>query len=316
MSGGQGGESDHRGVVLAAMVANFIIMVAKFIASAFTGSSAMLAEGIHSAADTGNQALLLFGDRRSRRPPDGSHPFGYGQEVYFWSLIVAMLLFGLGGGFSMYEGIHALGAEHRGDGASPVWNYAVLGIAFVVESWALYKAVAAFRGRDRPFWEAVKHSKNPLLFVPLGEDLAALAGIVVAFVGVFLSHRLGMPALDAAASIVIGLILATVAIFLAWETRALLIGERMDGRLVAEVRVAVGADPAVQDVVRVLTMHLGPNEILLNLGVHFEDGAGSREDVPAVLNRLEERVRKRDPRITRIFIEPEAEGEAGPMPPL
>lgn len=313
---GHAEETDHLTVVLAAMCANFLIMIAKFVATAFTGSSAMFAEGIHSFADTGNQALLLFGNKRSKRRPDASHPFGYGQELYFWSLIVAIILFGLGGGLSVYEGMHALGAAHDAGLRDPTWNYAVLGVAFVVESVALILAIRAFRDRDRPFWEAVRQSKNPLLFVPLAEDAAALAGIVVAFLGVFLSHELGTPAPDAIASIVIGVILGVVALFLAYETRALLIGERMDARIVEDVRAAAASDPAVRGVPRVLTMHLGPNEILLNLGVHFEDGAGTDGDVAEILNRLEERIRARDSRITRIFIEPETAAEEGYQPPL
>lgn len=291
-------------VVWAAMGANFVIMVAKFTAAAVTGSSAMVSEGIHSLADTGNQGLLLVGDHRSRRPPDETHPFGYGQEVYFWSLVVSIVLFGLGGGLSFYEGISHVRAAHA-ELADPTWNYVVLAVAFVVELAAFGYAAHEFRRRyrGRPVWEALRTSKDPLLFVPLAEDAAALAGIVVAFLGVFLSHRLGMPVLDGVASMVIGGILAAVALFLAWETRGLLVGERMDERLVGELREIVEADPAVAEVVRVLTMHLGPDEILLNLEVGF-DGGGFSDGLPGVLARLERRVREKHPRITRIFVEP------------
>ena len=302
-------------VVLAAMVANFIIMVAKFFAAAFTGSAAMLAEGIHSFADTGNQALLLLGNRRSKRPPDPDHPFGYGQEMYFWSLIVAIVLFGIGGGFSSWEGVHELGTH--GELGDPTWSYAVLTIAFVVEAIALGIAIREFRRRwgGHPFWESLRKSKDPMLFVPLGEDAAALAGIVVAFAGIFLAHRLEMPVLDAAASIVIGGILCAVALFLVYETRGLLVGERMDRDLLEKVRRAAEADPAVKDVLRMMTMHLGPDEILLNLGVHFVSD-GPAGEIPEVLDRIEKRIRERDPRITRIFIEPEPPEERGILPPL
>ena len=297
--------SGGTGAVMAAMIANAIIAVAKFVAAAVTGSSAMFSEGIHSVADTGNQALLLFGDRRSRKAADRRHPFGYGPEMYFWSLIVAMILFGLGGGFSLYEGLSHLGhAEVPGD---PLWNYAVLGVAFVVEAVALKVALdhlfAGGRSGDG-FWRRFRESKDPRVYVPVAEDAAALLGVVVAFLGVFLARRLEAPVLDAVSSIVIGFILAGVAVFLAWETRALMVGESIGGRLEERIRAACVGDPAVAEVVSVRGMHLGPEEILLALELRFV-ADGGEASAAEVVDRIEQRVREVDPRLTRVLVEPE-----------
>lgn len=298
--------------VTAAMIANGIIAVAKFVAAAVTGSSAMFSEGIHSVADTGNQALLLFGDARSRKPADRRHPFGYGPEMYFWSLIVAMILFGLGGGFSLYEGIVHLGhAEVPGD---PVWNYSVLGVAFVVEAVALAVALDSLGGlrADRSVWERMRASKDPRVYVPVAEDAAALLGVVVAFLGVFLARALDAPVFDAASSIVIGLILAGVAVFLAYETRALIVGETISGDLEASVRRICDEEEAVSEVVRILGVHLSPDEVLLTLGLRFREGLDG-EGVAAAVSRVERRAREVDPRVTRVFVEPE---EASDVPGL
>jgi cation diffusion facilitator family transporter len=298
--------------VMAALVANAIIAVAKFAAAAITGSSAMLSEGIHSVADSGNQALLLFGNRRSRRAPDRTHPFGYGPELYFWSLIVAMILFGLGGGFSIYEGIAHLG--HPELPTNVVWNYAVLGLAFVVELIALLVALRelAAAGHEGSFVTRLRASKDPRIFVPIAEDAAALLGVVVAFLGVFLSRVLGLAVFDAASSIVIGLILAGVAIFLATETRALLVGETVEPRVEKVVRRICADDPAVDRLVQLRGVHLGPDDILLTLDVRFRDDGGGTP-VAAVIDRLERRLHAAEPRITRIFIEPD-DAQSGASP--
>jgi len=296
--------------VVAAMIANAIIAVAKFAASAITGSSAMLSEGIHSVADTGNQALLLFGNRRSHRPADRQHPLGYGQELYFWSLIVAMILFGLGGGFSMYEGIAHL--AHPEVPQNPGWNYGVLALAFVVEAAALRVALKqlAGKGSGKSLWQRVRDCKDPRVFVPVAEDISALAGVVVAFVGIYLARALNIPALDAAASIVIGLILAGVAIFLGYETRALLVGEAISERLNREVERICGEDEDVERVVRIMGVHLGPDDILLTLGLEFAAGHDIAEAARAV-DRIEKRIREADPRVTRVFVEPEVSTDPG-----
>jgi len=296
--------------VVAAMIANAIIAVAKFGASAITGSSAMLSEGIHSVADTGNQALLLLGNRRSHRPADRQHPLGYGQELYFWSLIVAMILFGLGGGFSMYEGIAHL--KHPEVPQNPAWNYAVLAIAFLVEGAALRVALKqlAGKGSGKSLWQRVRDSKDPRVFVPVAEDMAALVGVVVAFLGVYLARALHIPALDAAASIVIGLILAGVAIFLGYETRDLLVGEAISERLNREVERICLEDEDVERVVRIMGVHLGPDDILLTLGLEFAAGHDIGEAARAV-DRIERRIREADPRVTRVFVEPEVSTDPG-----
>jgi cation diffusion facilitator family transporter len=296
--------------VVAAMIANAIIAVAKFGAAAITGSSAMLSEGIHSVADTGNQALLLFGNRRSRRPADRQHPLGYGQELYFWSLIVAMILFGLGGGFSMYEGIAHL--AHPEVPKNPAWNYAVLAIAFLVEGAALRVALQQLKGKgsEKSLWQRVRDSKDPRVFVPVAEDMAALVGVVVAFLGVYLARALNVPALDAAASIVIGLILAGVAVFLGYETRALLVGEAISERLNGVVERICQEDEEVERVVRIMGVHLGPDDILLTLGLEFSAG-DDVEDVARAVDRIERRIRHADPRVTRVFVEPEASTDPG-----
>ncbi|MEJ2482593.1 MAG: cation diffusion facilitator family transporter [Gemmatimonadota bacterium] len=296
--------------VVAAMVANAIIAVAKFTAAAITGSSAMLSEGIHSVADSGNQALLLLGNRRSHRPPDRRHPFGYGQELYFWSLIVAMILFGLGGGFSIYEGIAHLG--HPEVPADPIWIYSVLGVAFVVEAFALRVALGELggKGSGRSLWTRLRDCSDPRVFVPVAEDLAALVGVVVAFLGVFLARTFNLPVLDGAASIVIGIILALVAVFLGYETRALLVGETISDGLRRSIRTIVDEDADVSRAVRMAGVHLGPDEILLNLGVRFQPDIDA-ETVAGAVERIEKKIRALDPRVTRVFIEPEIAGDPG-----
>ncbi|MGD1994190.1 MAG: cation diffusion facilitator family transporter, partial [Anaerolineae bacterium] len=227
-----GGSSAKPVTIYAAIAANFLIAVSKFIVAGITGSSAMLSEGIHSVADTGNQALLLLGIRLSKRPSDADHPFGHGKELYFWSLIVAIVLFGVGGGISLYEGIIHL--QHPAELGDPTWNYVVLGMATVFESFAF---VIAFRelvraAGQKSMWQAVRESKDPTIFVVLFEDAAALAGLIVAFLGVFLGHQLDMPILDAISSLVIAVILMSVAAFLAYESRLLLLGEAADPEIV------------------------------------------------------------------------------------
>ena len=288
--------------VIAAMLGNVLIAAAKFVAAAVTGSSAMLSEGIHSVVDTGNQALLLVGDRRSRKAPDERHPFGYGRELYFWSLVVAIVLFGVGGGLSMYEGFAAV--RRGGEARDPLWSYVVLGVAFVSESASLSVAWREFRRLQgtRTIWQAFTDSKDPRIFVPLAEDCAALLGIAVAFAGIWLSRRLAVPALDGVSSMVIGLILGAVALLLAGETRGLLVGERADQRILRRVRDAAGDDPDVLEISHALTVHMGPDEIVLNLGVYFRPDQ-SIQQVAAAAERLKARIRAVDGRISRVFVE-------------
>lgn len=295
--------------VYGAMAANAVIAVAKFLAAGVTGSSALLAEGFHSVVDTGNQALLLLGLRRSRKPADRIHPFGYGQELFFWSLIVAMLLFGIGGGLSIYEGVlHVLNPVEVED---PFWSYVVLAVAAVSEGTSFAIAVREMLREREPgesFWHALRGSKDPSVFTVIGEDAAALAGLVVAFLGVWLGHRLGIPELDGAASVLIGLILCFVAVFLAVESRHLLLGESADPSLVQAIQEVTAEDPDVRRARPPLTMHLGRDQVLVNLDVEFRRSL-SAEELASVVRRLERKIRERDARVRHIFIEATAFSE-------
>lgn len=299
------GSSESPLVVYGAMAANLVIAAAKFVAAAVTGSSAMLSEGIHSLVDTGNELLLLLGIRRSKRPPDDRHPFGHGKELYFWSLIVALLLFGLGGGMSIYEGVTHL--QLPSNKSHSQWSYAVLGIAFIAESisWIIaLRALLAERG-ENSFWHTVVHSKNPTVYTVLAEDSAALTGIVVAFLGIFLENELGVPHADGIASIIIGVVLSAVAVFLIHQSRNLLIGESADSTLIARILQISEAEPGIERVCRPLTMHFGPDQILVNLGVKFRPGL-SAEESALVIDRLEAAIQREIPAVQRIFIESES----------
>jgi cation diffusion facilitator family transporter len=290
--------------IFAAIAANLAIAITKFIAAFFSGSSAMLSEAIHSLVDTGNGALLLLGLRQSQQPPDEDHPFGHGKELYFWPLIVAILVFSLGGGMSVYEGITHLVHPHRGD---PTWSYVVLGIAFAFESVSAFLAFKAFRKelKGAGVFASIKRSKDPTTFTVVFEDSAALAGLIVAFLGILLGDLLDNPYLDGVASIVIGVILAAVAVFLAYETKGLLIGEAVDPETLASVRSIAGDDDAVQRVRKSLTMHFGPHEVLLALDVEFSPQLSAKE-IGDAINRVETAIRNQHPEIRHIFIEAKA----------
>lgn len=301
LAGGQG----STGAVLAALAANFGIAVVKFVAATFTGSSAMFSEGIHSLVDTGNQGLILLGIKRGRRPADPQHPFGHGKELYFWSLIVAMLLFSLGGGLAIYEGLQHITSPSEGETGGPMWNYIVLGIALVFESFAwymAYKALVNEAGSGEGFWGAVRSSKDPAVYTVLAEDTAAGIGLLIAFLGVYFSHTLEMPILDGVASLLIGIMLAGVAVFLVVESRGLLIGERADPETVESVKRIAGREPAVEAVHEVLTMHLGPTDVLVNCDLSFAEGTSAVEGARAI-GRIEAEIRQAHPKVDRIFIE-------------
>ena len=293
--------------IYAAIVGNFAIAVTKFIAAGISGSSAMLSEGIHSLVDTGNGGLLLFGLHRSRRPADDRHPFGYGKEVYFWTLMVAVLIFGLGGGISLYEGIeHMRHPEPIGD---PTLSYIVLALAIVFEAivWTIaWREFNRLRG-DIPSWQFIRSTKDPTLFAVLFEDTAALLGLVVALVGIFLARQLEMPILDGAASVVIGVILCVTASLLLYESKGLLVGEGADPQVMADVRRLTEGDAAIQEVVRGLTLHMGPEEIVLNLEVKFDPDLDA-EAVEQAVDRLERGVREEHAEVKYIFVEAESLG--------
>ena len=291
--------------IYAAIAANLFIAVCKFVAAWFSGSSAMLSEGIHSVIDTGNSALLLLGIRLSRRPADDEHPFGHGKELYFWTLIVAVLIFAGGGGVSIYEGIQHLRNPHTIE--NPMWSYVVLAVAFVSECVSLRVAWHEFHESTgaRPSLAAVRASKDPTTFTVLFEDAAAVAGIVAAFAGIYLSQALGSPYMDGAASVLIGMILIGVATVLVYESRGLLVGEGMDREQMASVRRTAESDPAVERVRRHLTMYFGPDTVLLNMDIQFRPDLKSGEVEDAV-ERIERAIRSRHPVIKTIFIEAES----------
>ena len=288
--------------IYAAMAANFVIAIIKFIAASITGSSAMLSEGIHSIVDTGNELLLLLGLRLSKKPADDSHPFGYGQELYFWTLIVALFIFAIGGGMSIYEGLEHL--QHPEPLSDPRWNYIVLGLAVIFEGYSWNVALQEFLASkgEESFWKAVRASKDPTIFTILFEDTAALVGLFVAFLGVFSGHLLGNVYLDGVASIVIGVILCGVAILLATESKDLLIGEGAKPETVANIRKITCDDPAVEKVMKVLTLHFSPAEILLNLDIKFIDDLET-EELAIAVERIETSIRTQHPEIQNIFIE-------------
>ena len=288
--------------IYAAMAANFAIAVTKFIAASITGSSAMLSEGIHSVVDTGNELLLLLGIRQSKKPADDSHPFGYGQELYFWTLIVALFIFAIGGGMSIYEGITHV--RHPEPLTDPRWNYGVLGLAMIFEGYSWNVALQEFLAskNEDSFWTAIRASKDPTIFTVLFEDTAALIGLLVAFLGVLSGHLLGNVYLDGVASIVIGVILCGVALLLASESKGLLIGEGANAETVASIKKITNDDPAVEKVIKVLTLHFGPQEILLNLEIKFVDDLET-EELAIAIERLENAIHSQHSEIKNIFIE-------------
>jgi cation diffusion facilitator family transporter len=289
-------------VIYAAIAANLAIAATKFTAAAFTNSSAMISEGIHSLVDTGNGGLMLLGVHRSAKPADAEHPFGYGKELYFWTLIVAIVIFAVGGGISAYEGLlHLLNPAPL---SNPTWNYGVLALAFVFESYSFAVAFRAFEREkgSQSFWQSIHKSKDPTTYTVLFEDAAALVGLIVAFVGIFMAHNLNNPYFDGAASIVIGIILAVVAVVLAYESKGLLVGEAADPETLKDIRRLAEADPYVEGVNRALTTHFGPETILLAMDLRFIKTLSAAE-VEQSVDRLEEEIRKRHPDVKHVFIE-------------
>lgn len=292
-------------VIYAALIGNALVALTKFIAATITGSSAMLSEGIHSVVDTGNQLLLLLGLHKAKKPADERFPFGHGKEVYFWCFVVAILIFAVGAGVSIYEGIIHL--MHPEPITNPYVNYVVLLLAMLFEGAALYFALTEFT-RAKGKWsylEAVQKGKDPTNFVVLFEDSAAILGLLVAFLGVFLTQVTGNLLFDGLASIVIGLILGGTAVWLAYETKGLLIGESANLRVVREIRDIVGSYPEVEHVNEVLTMHMGPRFILANLSVDFRDEltAGQLE---SAISRLDVQIKQACPDVQRVFVEAES----------
>ncbi|PBC08361.1 cation diffusion facilitator family transporter [Mesorhizobium sp. WSM3859] len=301
------GHAGSKRVIYAALAGNLAIAVTKFAAAAFTGSSAMLSEGVHSLVDTGNGALLLYGMRRASRPPDRTHPLGYGRELYFWSFIVALLVFALGAGISFYEGvIHIMEPEPV---VNARVNYIVLGLSFLFEGSSWLVALREFRQqKGKQGWlQAVQSSKDPSVYTVLFEDSAALLGLTVAFVGILSAQLLEMPELDGVGSIGIAIILGATAIFLARESKGLLLGEPASPEVQRQVLAIAQEDPAVQQANGILSVHVGPEEIVAGLSIEFEDHLTAPE-IEACVERLEARLKKEMPQISRLFVKPQATG--------
>ncbi len=289
-------------VIYAALIGNGLIAITKFFASFYTGSSAMMSEAVHSVVDTGNQGLLLFGIKRANRPKDERHPFGYGMEIYFWAFVVAILIFAVGAGVSIYEGIHKL--QHPEAISSPYINYLVLGAAMIFEGVAWYIAYKEFdkmKGNQSLF-QAVRHSKDPTVFTVLFEDSAAMLGLMVAFVGIFIASSFGVLWADGAASIVIGLILAATAVLLAFETKGLLIGEAASPELIQSIEEIVQKDRSILHVNELRSMHMGPNDILLALSLDFQDDISAGQ-VEHQISNLEQEIKTKHNEIKHLFIE-------------
>lgn len=297
--------SSSKFAIYGAIAANVAIAASKFVAAAFTGSSAMLSEGIHSLVDSGNGLLILHGVRQAEKPADKRHPFGRSKELYFWALIVAILVFSVGGGMSLYEGFEHL--KHPAPITDPAWNYWVLGLSMVFEGISCFLAFKAFnadRG-DMGFWETLRRSKDPSVFAILLEDMAALLGLVIALAGVYFGHLLSNPYFDGAASIAIGVLLVGVALFLIYKTKRLLVGTGVDDETVDAIEAVVRAQPNIDQVGPPLTSYLGPADVILALDVEFAHHL-TAEEIERAIDNLQVAIRAKYPEMKRIFVEAKA----------
>jgi cation diffusion facilitator family transporter len=296
-------EHTSRTAIIAALIGNLLIAVTKGVAALFTGSSAMTSEAVHSLVDTGNEVLLLYGQHRAARPPDKEHPFGYGRELYFWCFVVALLIFAVGAGVSAYEGV--IHIRHP-EPIEQVWiNFVVLGLAFIFEGvswWFGWETFARVR-KSRPIWATVVASKDPTSFMVLFEDSAALIGIVIAAIATYLSWKLGLPWIDGAGSILIGVVLAIVSVLLARESKDLLIGERASPKLSDDLRKTVAADPCVLAVVDITTTQMSPDQVIAALSVEIDQSLRVPQ-VEKLIRRIEKGMHKKFPQLFRIFIRP------------
>ena len=293
-----------RKAVIAALFANAGIAVAKFFGAAITGSSAMLAEGIHSVADSGNQGLLLFGGTRAAKAPTAQHPFGYGRERYFWAFVVALVLFSVGGLFAIYEGIDKL--RHPHEVTSPQWAIGILILGLLLEGYSLRTAVKEsnkLRG-DAGWWRFVRRTRHPEIAVVLLEDLGAMIGLMLALAGVSLSATLDQPRFDAAATLSIGILLVVIAIVLVIEMKSLLIGESAAAEDERRISAAISESPGVLWLIHMRTQHLGPDELLVGAKVEFARDLSTSE-LAAAIDTLEERIRDALPSARVLYIEPD-----------
>ncbi len=296
--------SGNKTVIYAALIGNGLISITKFAAAGITGSAAMMSEGIHSLVDTGNQGLLLYGIRKAKTPASKLHPLGHGKEIYFWSFAVAILIFALGSGISLYEGWHRV--MHPEPVTRPMVNFVVIGLAICFEAvawWLAYREFKKFQGR-RSLTAAVRAAKDPTTFVVLFEDTAAMLGLVVAGIGLGISAAFDLPIFDGIASLCIGVILALTAVWMAVRTKSLLIGEAADPEVVEDVKRRAADLESVVAVNDVITLHMGPNFILLNISVDFKDDVPAGE-VEAAVERLTREIRETHLDVKRVFIEAE-----------
>ena len=300
-------QGESRLAVVAAVIGNLIIAVIKFIAAIFTGSSAMISEGIHSVVDTGNGLLLLLGMKDAGRPADAEHPFGYGKSLYFWTNIVAISIFGIGGGMSVFEGAtYVSSVTPSTELGDPTVAYIVLAIALLVEFSSFTIAFRTFRKarREMGTWKFIKRSKDPSLYAVVFEDSAAILGLVFVFPGIFLGHLFHNPYLDGIASIAIGLLLMSMAWFLASRTKGLLMGEGVSPEELMDIRRRVDSDVAVEKAGDILTMYMGPHDLIVNMGVCFVEGTTDQQMHDSI-HRFEAHLTKAYPEIKRVYIEAE-----------
>jgi cation diffusion facilitator family transporter len=288
--------------IYGAIAANSAIAVSKFAAAFFTGSAAMLSEGIHSLVDTGNGVLLLVGIRLSKKPPDSTHPFGYGNEIFFWSFVVAILIFALGGGIALYEGVQHIIQPRQLENVE--WNYVVLVLAMIFEGSALRVALKQFEitRRGRSFFRGLKESKDSATIAVVVEDSAALVGLAIALLSVFLGQITGWVYFDGIGSVLIGVLLVGVAFFFAVECKALLIGEGLGVDNIEKIQAVLEEEPRVFSHRRPLSLYFGPEEVLVNLDVHFVDGLSS-DQIEETIDQIEARIKQAVPRVNRIYIE-------------
>lgn len=291
--------------IYSALAANFAIAIIKFVVAGITGSSAMISEGVHSFVDSSNEIFLLLGIRKSQKPADNVRPFGYGKELYFWSFIVAIMIFGLGGGVSIYEGIMRL--QHPSPVSNSFWNYIVIGIALIFDGTSFIIALKEFNKKrgEQSFWTAVKKSKDPTNFVVLFEDAADVIGLVIAFAGIFLSERLNAPYLDGVSSIAIGLILTAVSVVLAHESRSLLMGESAAPATLDKIISMTMQNHGVIQTMKPLSMYLAPDEIILILKLTFKKEMKAVE-INGAIKQIKDEIREKFPVFKQIFIEPES----------
>lgn len=301
-------EHSSKTAIVAALAGNLLIALTKGVAAAMSGSSAMTSEAIHSLVDTGNEVLLLYGLKRAAKPADKIHPYGYGRELYFWSFVVALLIFAVGACASIYEGVQHI---RHPEAVRSLWiNFTVLGLAAIFESiswWFGWKAFSKTR-RSRSIWDTVVASKDPATFMVFFEDSAALIGIAIAAVATFLAWKLESPWIDGVGSILIGIVLAAIALVLGRESKELLIGERAAPELSAAIRETASKDPCVHRVVDITTSQLGPEQVIATIAVEIDETLQVPE-VESMIDRIEEAIRARFPQLYRIFVRPVSQGK-------